>query len=128
VTQWKRKVVGPDGLHWTVKRLMVPVGMRVAMSEVLDDAAPRRYAPTPLGFVLMLPLLPFLPLIVLLRTRGRIPWLLEARTYPWGRRYPPVVLRYEVRQHDYADWALDQLVDGLERGDGAPVLLGAERI
>ena len=63
-----------------------------------------------------------------IRSRGRIPWLLEARTYPWGRRYPPVVLRYEVRAHEYADWAIDQLVDGLERGDGAPVLLGAERI
>jgi hypothetical protein len=128
MARWKRTVVGPDGLHWTVRRLMVPVGMRVAMSEVLDDAAPRRCAPSPFGYLLMLPLLPFLPLIVLLKTHGRLPWLLEARTYPWGHRYPPVVLRYEVREHDYADWALDQLVDGLERGDGAPVLLGAERI
>jgi hypothetical protein len=128
VARWKRTVVGPDGLHWTVKRLMVPVGMRMAMTEIVEDVTPRRSVPGPFGLLLMLPLLPFVPLIVLLRTRGRLPWLLEARTYPWGRRYPPVVLRYEVREHDYADWALDQLVDGLERGDGAPVLLGAERI
>lgn len=51
-----------------------------------------------------------------------------ARTYPWGRRYPPLVLRYEVSGHEHAQWALDQLVDGLARGDGAPVLIGAERI
>jgi hypothetical protein len=57
-----------------------------------------------------------------------MPWTLEARTYPWGRRYPPVVLRYEVRGREHVGWALDQLVDGLVRGDGAPVLIGAERI
>jgi hypothetical protein len=92
---------------------------------VLAEAAPRT---SPVGFLLALPLLPFVPLIVLLRLRGRLPWMLEARTYPWGRRYPPVVLRYEVRGHEHAAWALDQLVDGLARGDGAPVLIGAERI
>jgi hypothetical protein len=102
--------------------------MRLAMADALGDAAPRRFTPNPLGYLLVLPLVPFLPIVVLLRTHGRIPWLLEARTYPWGRRYPPVVLRYEVRAREHAGWALDQLVDGLERGDGAPVLIGAERI
>jgi len=108
--------------------------MRPQRTDVMDYAAPRRLAihgvtgPTPLGFLLALPLLPFVPLIVLLRSRGRMPWTLEARTYPWGRRYPPVVLRYEVRAREHAGWALDQLVDGLERGDGAPVLIGAERV
>jgi hypothetical protein len=108
--------------------------MRMQRGDLLDYAAPRRLAihgvtgPTPLGFLFTLPLLPVVPLLVLLRSRGRMPWTLEARTYPWGRRYPPVVLRYEVRGRENLVWALDQLVDGLVRGDGAPVLIGAERI
>jgi hypothetical protein len=39
----KQTVVGPSGLRWTVKRLIVPTGMRpLTRTDMLDAAAPRR--------------------------------------------------------------------------------------
>jgi hypothetical protein len=39
----KQTVAAPNGLQWTVKRLIVPTGMRpLSRTEILDAAAPRR--------------------------------------------------------------------------------------
>jgi hypothetical protein len=57
-----------------------------------------------------------------------LPWTVEARTRPWGKRYPPIVFSYEIRGHAEALRAVRQLEDALERGDGAPKLDGAELI
>ena len=73
-------------------------------------------------------MLPFLPLVLLLRALRLLPWTIEARTYPWGKRFPPVVHAYEVRGREEADRAVRDLADGLARGDGAPVVPGAERV
>jgi hypothetical protein len=86
------------------------------------------WTPLPLGFVLLPVALPFLPLVLLLRVLRLLPWTLEARTYPWGRRVPPVVLEYEVRGREEAELALRELAARLARGDGAPVVPGAERV
>jgi hypothetical protein len=141
-----RKVTSPTGLDWTVKRLVVPVGMRsLSPTEILDAATPRRTVvdgvpgrvpdafgsatgPLPLGFLLLPVTLPFLPIVLLLRWRRLLPWTVEARTYPWGRRFPPIVLSYEIRGHAEALRAVQQLAEALARGDGAPVIQGAERI
>jgi hypothetical protein len=141
-----RKVTDPTGLAWTVKRLVVPVGMRPFTAvEMLDSAAPRRTVvegvdarvqdsvgaptgPLPLGFLLLPLMLPFLPFVLLLRWRRLLPWTVEARAYPWGRRFPPVVFSYEVRGHDEARGVVHELADALGRGDGAPVITGAEAI
>lgn len=141
----KQTVVAPDGLRWTVKRLIVPTGMRpLSRTEILDAAAPRRTVvegmsrqvpdafgawtgPLPLG-VLLVPLaLPLVPFALLLRRRRMLPWTIEARTYPWGRRFPPIVLTYAVRGGDETRRAFAQLVEALARGDGAPIIDGAER-
>ncbi len=141
-----RKVTGPTGLDWSVKRLLFPVGMRtLSPIEMLDAATPRRTVvdgvpgrvpdafgswtgPLPLGFLLLPVTLPFLPIVLLLRWRRLLPWTVEARTYPWGRRFPPIVLSYEIRGHGEALRALQQLAEALARGDGAPVIPGAEMI
>jgi hypothetical protein len=141
-----RKVTSPDRLEWTVKRLVVPSAMRpLGPVDTIDAATPRRTAveglpgtirdpvfgvtgPLPLGAVLVALLLPFLPLVLLLRRLGLLRWSVEARTYPWGRRYPPVVLTYAIRGGDAALAAVDRLAAALSRGDGAPVLAGAEFI
>jgi len=111
----KRTVVGPSGLHWTVKRLIVPTGMRpLSRTDMLDAAAPRRTVvqgmsrqvpdatggptgPLPLGFLLVPLVLPLIPIVLFFRWLRLLPWAIEARTYPWGRRYPPIVLTYAVR-------------------------------
>ena len=140
----KQTVCAPNGLRWTVKRLIVPTGMRpMTRTEILDAAAPRRTTvegmsrqvpdafgawtgPLPLG-VLLVPLaLPLVPLALLLRRRRMLPWTIEARAHPWGRRYPPIVLTYAVIGTDETRRAFGQLVDALARGDGAPVIDGAE--
>lgn len=142
----KQTIVAPNGLRWTVKRLIVPTGMRpMSRTEMIDAATPRRTrveglsrqvpdasnaptGPLPLGFLLALLALPFVPLALLLRRVRVLPWTIEARTYPSGRRYPPVVLTYTVRGGDEARRAFGQLVAGLARGDGAPVIDGAEKL
>jgi hypothetical protein len=140
----RQTVESPDGLRWTVKRLIVPTGMRpLSRTEILDAAAPRRTVvdgmsrqvpdaigaptgPLPLAFLLVPLALPLVPFALLLRRRRLLPWTIEARTYPWGRRYPPIVLTYSVRGGDETRRAVDQLVEALARGDGAPVVDGAE--
>lgn len=139
-----RRVTGPSGLDWKVKRLVVPVGMRpMSRTDILDAASPRRtyvegvpasipdafYGPTgplPLGALLSLVMLPLLPLVLALRYARLLRWTVEARTYPWGRRYPPMVLSYAVRGHREARQAVDELADALARGEGSPELANGE--
>jgi len=126
----KTKVVGPDGLHWRVRLLILPSGMRpYPPSELLGLADPSNgWTAFPLG-VLVAPLaLPLLPLVLLLRRLRLLPWTFEARTYPWGRRYPPVVLTYQVRGREEAVAGIAELAAGLARGSGGPVLPGCERV
>ena len=142
----KQKVAAPDGLRWTVKRLIVPTGMRpMTRTDMLDVATPRRTAvdgmsrqvpdaygawtgPLPLGFLLVPLLLPFVPLVLLLRRMRLLPWTIEARAHPWGRRYPPIVLAYAIRGGEESSRAFGQLVDALARGEGSPVIDGAEKL
>jgi hypothetical protein len=146
VSRRVRKVAGPSGLQWTVKRLVIPVGMHpLGPTDVLDAATPRRTVvdgvpgrlpdaihgvtgPLPLGFLLLPVMLPFLPIILLCRRVRLLPWTIEARAHPWGRRFPPIVLSYEIRGRDESIRALEQLAEALARGDGAPVVTGAEKI
>jgi hypothetical protein len=141
-----RRVTSPDRLEWTVKRLVVPSAMRpLSPTDTIDAATPRRTAvegmpetirdpafgvtgPLPLGALLVVLLVPFLPFVLLLRRLGFLRWIVEARTYPWGRRYPPVVLTYAIRGGKAALDAVDELAEALARGDGAPVLANAEFI
>src|SRR6476646_8743220 len=99
----KQTVVAPDGLRWTVRRLIVPTGMRpMTRTEMLDAAAPRRTVvegmsrrvpdalgaptrPLPLGFLLVPLPLPLVPFALLLRRARILPWTIEARAYPCGR-------------------------------------------
>jgi hypothetical protein len=129
-----------------VKRLVIPVGMRpLAPIELLDAATPRRTivdgvpgrvpdavgaatGPVPLGFLLLPFELLVLPFVVLLRRVRLLPWTVEARAYPWGRRFPPIVLSYEIHGRDESIRAVDQLAEALARGDGSPVIAGAENI
>jgi len=142
----KQKVDAPNDLRWTVKRLIVPTGMRpLTRVDVLDAAAPRRTrveglsgqvpdgmgawtGPLPLGFLLLPVLLPLVPLVLLFRHLRWLPWTIEARAHPWGRRYPPVVLTYAVRGDAESRRAFYQLVEALARGEGTPVIAGAEKI
>jgi hypothetical protein len=142
----KQKVAAPNGLRWTVKRLIVPAGMRpLTRTDVLDAAAPRQTVvegmsrhvpdgmgawtgPLPLGFLLVPLLLPLVPLVLLLRHVRLLPWTIEARTHPWGRRYPPVVLTYAVRGDAESRRAFGELVEALARGEGAPIISGAEKL
>lgn len=57
-----------------------------------------------------------------------LPWTVEARAYPWGRRYPPIVFSYEVRGAAESLRALELLAESLARGDGAPLIAGAEAV
>lgn len=142
----KQTVVAPDGLVWTVKRLIVPTGMRsLSRTEILDAATPRRTTvdgvshqvpdaygawtgPLPLGFVFVPLMLPLVPFALLLRRLRLLPWTIEARTYPWGRRHPPVVLTYAVRGGAETRRAFGRLVAALASGDGAPVIDGTEKV
>ena len=141
-----RKVADPSGLQWKVKRLVLPIGMRpLSPTEMLDAATPRRtvvdgvpgrlpdavMAPTgplPLGFVLLPLVLPFLPFVLLLRAVRVLPWTVEARAYPWGRRFPPIVHSYEIRGRDESLRAVGLLAESVARGDGSPVILGSQNI
>jgi hypothetical protein len=125
------KVTGPDGLEWTVRRLVLPFAMRPHLGSELMDLSPPRHevaAALPLGFVIVPVLLPFLPVVLLFRVLRLLPWTIEARTYPWGRRFPPIVFAYEVRGRAETELSLKDLAAALERGDGAPIVLGAERV
>jgi len=141
-----RKVTGPSGLKWTVKRLILPVGMRaLGPIDVLDAATPRRTVvegvpgrvpdavmaatgPLPLSMLFVPLTLPLLPFVLLARRLRWLPWTVEARAHPWGRRYPPIVHSYAIRGGDESLRVLEQLAEALARGDGAPVIAGAESI
>jgi hypothetical protein len=141
----RAKVDAPNGERWTVKRLIVPTGLRsLSRTEILDAATPRRTVvegmsrqvpdatgawtgPLPLGFLFVPLALPLVPVVLLLRRLRLLPWTIEARTHPWGKRYPPVVLTYAVRGGEETQRVFDQLVAALARGEGAPVIAGAER-
>jgi hypothetical protein len=140
----RQTVDAPNGLRWTVKRLIVPTGMRpMTRTDMLDVATPGRTAvdgmsrqvpdaygawtgPLPLGFLLVPLLLPLVPLVLLLRRLRLLPWTIEARTHPWGRRYPPVALTYLIRGGEESHRAFGQLVEALARGEGTPVIDGTE--
>jgi hypothetical protein len=142
----KQKVDAPNGLRWTVKRLIVPTGMRpLTRTEMLDVASPRRTVvhgmsrqipdatsawtgPIPLGFLLFPLVLPLVPIALLLRRWRMLPWTIEARAHPWGRRFPPIVLTYAIRGGDESRRAFRQLVEALGRGEGAPKIDGAEKL
>ena len=123
-------MVGPTDLRWEVRRLTLPSAMRPhPPSEILALADPATgWTPLPLGVLLAGLALPFLPLILLLRSLRVLPWTVEARTYPWGRRQPPIVFAYEVRGREEAAAALAELAAALAQGSGAPVLYGCERV
>lgn len=141
----KQTVDAPNGLRWTVRRLIVPTGFRpLTRTGMLDAATPRRTVvegmsrqvpdamgawtgPLPLGFLFMPVVLPLVPLVLLLRRVRLLPWTIEARTHPWGCRYPPVVLTYAMRGGEETRRAFSQLVEALARGEGAPVIDGAEK-
>ena len=136
-----KKVSAPNNLEWSVKRQLLSDWMRPLRPE---DAARQwahgtpdgltggspRLAPHALifGALWTLVTLPVLPIVLLLRRQGLLPWTITAITRPWGRRGPATVLRYHVRGKSQADAALEHLVKRLEAGDGAPVLPGAERL
>jgi hypothetical protein len=142
----KQKVDAPNGLRWTVKRLIVPTGMRpLTRTEMLDVASPRRTVvhgmsrqipdatsawtgPIPLGFLLFPLVLPLVPIALLLRRWRMLPWTIEARAHPWGRRFPPIVLTYAIRGGDESRRAFRQLIEALARGEGAPKIDGAEKL
>lgn len=142
----RRRVSAPDRLDWTVKRLVVPAAMRpLSRTEILDAATPRRthvdgvsgsipdaaMAPTgplSLGALLTLAALPLLPLVLALRYARVVRWTVEARTHPWGRRFPPIVISYAVRGHREALKAVDDLAEALAQGAGSPKLANAEFI
>jgi hypothetical protein len=142
----RRKVSAPDRLDWTVKRLLVPNALRpMSRTDILDAATPRRThvdgvggsvpdafygvtGPLPLGALFSLTMLPFVPVVLALRYARLLRWTIEARTYPWGRRYPPIVLSYLVRGHREARQAVDELAEALARGDGSPRLADGEFI
>jgi hypothetical protein len=124
------EVVGPTGLRWEIRRLTLPSAMRPhPPSEMLRLADPATgWTPLPLGVLLATLALPFVPLVLLLRSLRVLPWTVEARTYPWGRRRPPIVLAYEVRGRDEAVAAIAELAAALARGNGGPTLSGCERV
>jgi hypothetical protein len=138
--------MGPSGLRWTVKRLVVPTGMRpLTGPELLHVASPNRQVvegidrrlpdayggwtgPYPLAFVFFPVMALFLPFVLFARGRRWLPWTIEARAYPWGRRHPPIVFSYAVRGGVECVVAIDELVMALARGDGRPELSGVEDI
>jgi hypothetical protein len=142
----RQTVDAPNGLRWKVKRLIVPTGLRpLGGTEMLDVASPRRTVvaglsrqvpdamggvtgPIPLGFLLFPFTLPLVPVALLLRRLRVLPWTIEARTHPWGRRYPPIVLTYAIRGGEETHRAFEQLVAALARGEGSPRIDGAEKL
>lgn len=126
----KMEVVGPTDLRWKVRLLILPSAMRPhPPSEILALADPATgWTPLPLGVLLAGLALPFVPLVLLLRSLRVLPWTVEARTYPWGRRHPPIVFAYEVRGRDEAAAAIVMLATALERGSGRPELPGCVRV
>ena len=125
------EVTGPSGLTWTVRRLVFPKAMLPHSSKValgsselfFDSGVP------PVACVFLMPfVLPFLPLVLVIRMLRLLPWTIEARTYPWGKKRPPIVHAYEVRGRAEAERAMRDLAAALAIADGAPVVPGTERV
>jgi hypothetical protein len=129
-----RRVTSPDGLSWKVKRLLLPMGMRpLSAIDLLESATPRRTlmdggervpdavhswtGPLPLGVLFVPLMLPLLPAVLLLRRLRLLPWTVEARSHPWGRRFPPIVHSCDVRGGKEATAAVGELADRLARGE-----------
>jgi len=125
------EVTGPTGLTWEVRRLLFPVAMLPQRSgEMLEstDMFFESAAPQAAGVLLLPFVLPFLPLVLFLRWLRLLPWTIEARSYPWGKKLPPIVHAYKVRGKHEAERAMKDLAAALARDDGAPVVAGAERV
>ena len=119
-----------DGLEWTVRRLRLPPAMLPhPASEMVELSHPQDeiVSALPLGFVLLPVAAVCFPFVLLLRAVRLLPWTIRARTYPWGRRTPPIVLEYQVRGREESERVLRDLAAALERGDGGPAVAGAER-
>lgn len=132
---WSRgttlEVTGPSGLTWTVRRLLFPVGMLSHSSKQAlgsTDLCFESGAPPVAGVLLVPFVLPFIPLVLFLRWLRLLPWTIEARAYPWGKKFPPLVHAYEVRGKSEAERAMRDLATALARDDGAPVVPGTERV
>jgi hypothetical protein len=136
-----RKVSAPNNLEWKVKRQLLsdwmrPLGIEAASRQHMSGTADGLMGGSSgwnglavlFGLLWTVVTLPLLPIVLLLRRRGLIPWTITAITRPWGRRGPATMLRYHVRGKEEADAALEHLVTRLQAGDGAPVLPGAERL
>jgi hypothetical protein len=126
-----RRVDAPGGTSWTVKRLIVPMGMRpvgpsaaMGMQDGVQLALPQML----LGAVFFVVMLPFLPIVLGLRALRVTPWTIEATSRPWGRRGPPVVMHWQIRGRHEADAALASICEQFEQGAGAPAVAGAEHI
>jgi hypothetical protein len=125
------EVTGPTGLTWTVRRLLFPKAMLPHSSKVALGSAELFFesgVPPVAGVFLMPFVLPFLPLVLVLRMLRLLPWTIEARTYPWGKKRPPIVHAYEVRGKDEAERVMRDLAAALASSDGAPVIPGTERV
>jgi hypothetical protein len=125
------EVTGPTGLTWTVRRRLFSVGMLPHSSKAALGSADLFFESgvPPVAGVFLLPfVLPFLPLVLVLRMLRLLPWTIEARTYPWGKKLPPIVHAYEVRGKEEAERAMRDLAAGLASGDGAPDIPGTERV
>ena len=70
----------------------------------------------------------FLPFVLIARRMRWLPWTIEARSYPWGRRKPPIVFSYAIRGAAECLVAIEELVAALERGDGRPELTAGEHL
>jgi hypothetical protein len=136
-----RKVSAPHNLEWTVKRQLLsdwmrPLGIEAASRQHMHGPADSLTGNNSgwnglavlFGLLWTMITLPLLPIVLLLRQRGLLPWTINAIARPWGRRGPATVLRYHVRGKEEADAALEHLVTRLQAGDGAPLLPGAERL
>ncbi len=136
-----RRVSAPDNLEWTVKRRLLsdwmrPLGIEAASRQHMHGRADGPMGGSSgwsglavlFGLLWTMVTLPLLPIVLLLRRRGLLPWTITAVARPWGRRGPATVLGYHVRGKDEADAAIENLVARLQAGDGAPVLPGAERL
>lgn len=130
-----RVAQAPNNLEWTVTRQlrsdwMRPLDFRAA-DEINRFGQGWGFGPFALLFGLLWSVvtLPLLPVVIALRRRGRLAWTIRATARPWGRKGPPMILRYHVYGNGTnVDAVMSNLVTRLEAGDGAPVLAGADRI
>jgi hypothetical protein len=133
----KAEVHSPDNLDWTVKRLWVvhrPMTPEQALDQTMAGSGGRIGGGTNPGAAvlvdtfLFLLFLPLLPIAIALRYAGILPWTIQARCRPWGRRGPPTAMRWRVNGNAESERAFQEIVSALERGDGSPSVAGAHRV